>query len=78
MDDEDRIHRQKRSQDQTIQQGLVVGDDEQPPLGEVARVPFYLDAKRNLQQGADHRLEHGGFLVLPTTFPLSSCGRGTG
>ena len=56
-----RIDREKRPQDQSVEEELVIGDDEQPRLGKMARVPFYLDAKQHPKQPSDNGLEHDGF-----------------
>lgn len=57
-----RIDREECPQDQAVEEGLMVGDDEQPRLRKVARVPFDSDAKQHLQQRSDDGLEHGGYL----------------
>ncbi len=56
MDDKRRLHRQKHRQQETVQEGLVVGYDERSLVDEYSSVASHGDAKQRAQQHAQHGL----------------------
>ncbi len=52
-----RFHREERCQQQAIQEGFVVGDDERALVGEDRGITGQANPKQQLEEGADDRLK---------------------
>ncbi|MFD1692578.1 hypothetical protein ACFSHR_16790 [Azotobacter chroococcum] len=58
MHHEHRIHRQEHAEQQAVEEGFVVGDDQRARIAEDVAVALDLDPKEDLEEQAQKGLEH--------------------
>ncbi len=59
MHDEDRVDGQEQAEQQAIEEGLVIGDNQQARVIEIGLAGHHLDAKQQPGQAAQQRQQQG-------------------